>query len=398
MIVPYKHQEELSNEALEIIREHAIVYLAMEERTGKTITAILVAEKSAASNVLIVTKKKAEKDWKSTLADMQLTKRYTLTTYHQLHNLPVAAYDLVLLDESHNYISSFPKPGQIWKQLKPICKNKPIVYISATPHAQGLQQLFHQFALSAWSPWYKHTNFYSWFSVYGKPYTMEINGINVPQYTKLTDDKVVYDCVKHLFITKTRQELGFEHEPEDKLHWITLAENTTAVYNQLIKDELIELSVGLLVCDNKSKMRTSLHQLEGGTIKIDDKYFVLGNTEKVQYILDNFGDNESLVIMYNFKAELTKLQMYFKKALLLQATSFAEGVDLSGYDDLVIYSQDYSTARHTQRRARQANKNRDKPITVHFLLVKRGISEQVYKTVSVNKKNYVDSTYSRAFL
>ena len=398
MIVPYKHQEELSDEALEIIREHAIVYLAMEERTGKTITAILVAEKSAASNVLIVTKKKAEKDWKSTLADMQLAKRYTLTTYHQLHNLPVAAYDLVLLDESHNYISSFPKPGQIWKQLKPICKNKPIVYISATPHAQGLQQLFHQFALSAWSPWYKHTNFYSWFGMYGKPYTMEINGINVPQYTKLTDDKVVYDCVKHLFITKTRQELGFEHEPEDKLHWIDLAENTTAVYNQLIKDELIELSAGLLVCDNKSKMRTSLHQLEGGTIKIDDKYFVLGNTEKVKYILDNFGDNESLVIMYNFKAELTKLQMHFKKALLLQATSFAEGVDLSGYDDLVIYSQDYSTARHTQRRARQANKNRDKPITVHFLLVKRGISEQVYKTVSVNKKNYVDSTYSRAFL
>lgn len=398
MIVPYVHQEEVSDDGLEIIRENAIVYLAMEERTGKTIGALLVAEKSAATRILIVTKKKAEADWKKVLADDLWTKQYVLTTYHQLHNLTPQPFDLILLDESHNYISSFPKPGKIWKQLRPICKGKPIVYISATPHAQGLQMLYHQFALSSWSPWYKHSNFYSWFQMYGKPYTIEINGINVPQYDKLADNKVVYDCVKHLFITKTRSELGFEQEPEDQLHWIELADNTKQVYNILLKDELIELSVGMLVCDNRSKMRTSLHQLEGGTIKIDNNYFVLANDEKVQYILEHFGDREDLVIMYNFKAELTKLQAVFKKALILQATSYAEGVDLHKYSDIVIYSQDYSTARHTQRRARQCNMERDTPIIVHFLLVKKGISEQVYKTVSVNKRNYVDSTYKREFL
>lgn len=398
MIVPRQYQEELSNDALEILRENAIVYFAMEERTGKTIAALCTAEKSAAQRILIVTKKKAEADWKKVLADSLWTKKYVLTTYHQLHNLQPQPFDLILLDESHNYISSFPKPGKIWKQLRPICKGKPIIYISATPHAQGLQMLYHQFALSSWSPWYKHANFYSWFQMYGKPYTIEINGINVPQYTKLANEQVVYDCVKHLFLTKTRSELGFEHEPEDKIHWVELGDNVKQVYNILLKDEMIELSVGTLVCDNASKMRTSLHQIEGGTIKIDSNYFVLGNNEKVQYILDNFGDREDLVIMYNFKAELTKLNKFFKKALILQATSFAEGVDLHKYKDLVIYSQDYSTARHTQRRARQCNMERNTPIIVHYLLVNKGISSQVYKTVSVNKKNYVDSTYKREFL
>lgn len=398
MITPYQHQEDISNDGLEIIRENAIIYLAMEERTGKTITALLIAEKSAATRILVITKKKAEADWKKVLADDLWTKQYVLTTYHQLHNLVPQPFDLVLLDESHNYISSFPKPGKIWKQLKPICKGKPLIYISATPHAQGLQMLYHQFALSSWSPWYKHSNFYSWFQTYGAPYNIEINGINVPQYDKLADNKVVYDCVKHLFLTKTRSELGFEQEPEDQIHWIELADNTKQVYNILAKDELIELSVGMLVCDNKSKMRTSLHQLEGGTIKIDNNYFILANDEKVQYILEHFGDREDLVIMYNFKSELVKLQKVFKKALILQATSYAEGVDLHKYSDIVIYSQDYSTARHTQRRARQCNMERDTPIIVHFLLVKKGISEQVYKTVSVNKRNYVDSTYKREFL
>lgn len=398
MITPYEHQEELSNDALEVLRENAIVYLAMEERTGKTITALMAAEKSAAQRILVITKKKAEVDWKKVLADPLWTKQYVLTTYHQIHSLQPQPFDLILLDESHNYISSFPKPGKIWKQLKPVCKGKPIIYISATPHAQGLQMLFHQFALSSWSPWYKHSNFYSWFQMYGKPYTIEINGIKIPQYTKLANEQTVYDCVKHLFIAKTRGELGFEQEPEDKIHWVELNNNVKQVYNVLLKNEMIELSVGTLICDSRSKMRTALHQIEGGTIKINKDYFVLDNNEKVQYILDNFGDREDLVIMYNFKSELTKLQKVFKKALILQATSFAEGVDLHKYKDLVIYSQDYSTARHTQRRARQCNMERDTPIIVHYLLVHKGISAQVYKTVSVNKKNYVDSTYKREFL
>jgi len=152
----------------------------------------------------------------------------------------------------------------------------------------------------------------------------------------------------------------------------------------------------MLVCDTSPKLRTSLHQLEGGTIKIDDDRFVLANNEKVDFIKHKFGDSDSLVIMYNYIAEKEKLEAAFKHAKVLQATSYAEGVDLHEYDDLVIYSQDFSTARHTQRRARQCNQKRTKPITVHYLLVKGGISAQVYKTVSLNKKNFVDSVFTRS--
>ncbi len=102
--------------------------------------------------------------------------------------------------------------------------------------------------------------------------------------------------------------------------------------------------------------------------------------------------------MYNYIAEGTKLNEIFSNARILQATSYAEGVDLSSHKNLVIYSQDFSTARHTQRRARQANKKRQHPITVHYLLVKDGLSEQVYKTVSLNKKNFVDSRFDRKYL
>ena len=390
---PYAHQEELSDQALDILRENMIVYLAMEERTGKTLTAILVAEKSAAKNILVITKKKALKGWEETLAAFDHSKSYTVTNYHQAHKV-VHKYDLVLLDESHNYISSFPKPSSMWKQLKLLLAKSPLVYISATPHAQGPQMLFHQFALSSWSPWRKYTNFYQWFRVYGKPYELKINGLPIRQYDKC-DEAAIMGCVDHLFICKTRTELGFEHEPEDVVHTISLDKSTKALYNELMEHEIAPIGDRMLVCDTGSKLRVSLHMLEGGVAKIDNDYLVLDNQEKIDYVLDRFGDNSDTVIMYNYKAELTKLELVFKQSLLLQATSYAEGVDLSNYSNLVIYSQDFSTARHTQRRARQCNMQRKDQIRVHYLLVKGGLSSQVYKTVTVNKRNFVDSVFNK---
>ena len=58
----------------------------------------------------------------------------------------------------------------------------------------------------------------------------------------------------------------------------------------------------------------------------------------------------------------------------------------------------FSTAQYTQRRARQANMNRKTAIKVHFILVKGAISEQVYNTVAINKKNFVDKYYVRGIL
>jgi hypothetical protein len=395
LMTPWPEQVDLANKVYAVLKAKGLAYLAAEERTGKTLAAILVAEKTPAKTVLVVTKKKPMVDWIKTVEAYDSKLDIKVTNYHNAHKADRA--DLVILDEAHNYISSFPKPGLIWKQLKPLCKHVPILYLSATPYAQGPQMLYHQFALSSYSPWKLYPTFYSWFKTFGEPYQIEINSMAVNQYDRCKVDFAIA-CVEDLFVTATRKSLGFTQEPTDKLHYIELNDNTKAVYNEVIEHEIVELSVGWLVCDTNSKLRYSLHQLEGGTIKIDNLYYVLANQEKADYILEHFGDTENLVIMYNYKAEKEKLSVLFKHATILQATSYAEGIDLHQYDDLVIYSQDFSTARHTQRRARQANRNRKTPIVVHHLLVKKGLSEQVYKTVSVNKKNFVDSVFERDLL
>lgn len=394
---PYKHQVELAKTAYDILAEHMIVYLAMEERTGKTLTAILACEQSKLKNLLVITKKGAVKGWADTLAKFKHAKTYTVTNYHQAYKLNPDDYDGVLLDEAHNYISGFPKASKMHGEIVQLTAGKPIIYMSATPHAQGAHLLYHQFKLSTWSPFKKWKTAYSWFRDFGIPDTVYLAGRQQETYKKSRYEDVMVYC-EHLFVRATRQELGFEYEPTDVLHYITLGDTTKQVYNILTKKRIIELNGRLLDCDSIMKLRTSLHMLEGGVAKIDSDYLVLGNREKLDYIKTNWPDQSKLVIMYQYKAEKAKLEAEFPDAQILQATSFAEGVDLSDKEHLVIYSQDFSTARHSQRRARQANMARGTEIKVHFLLVKKGISEEVYKTVSENKVNYIDSMFKEKLL
>jgi len=175
-MTPYPHQERIAQEAYNILGRYGLVYLAMEERTGKSLTAIRLAEISSRTRVLIITKKKALGGWNETLGAYRGdgSTHFTVLNYHAVHkahktpagkrvyklNIKPEDYDLIILDEAHNYLSTYPKPGVIWKSVKKLCKGLPLIYLSATPYAESLSQLYNQLALSNWSPFRAYANFY----------------------------------------------------------------------------------------------------------------------------------------------------------------------------------------------------------------------------------------------
>ena len=406
---PWDSQIQGAKEGYEILKKHSIVYFAWEERTGKSLTALLIAEEANVIKVLIITKKGKPSDgWLQLLDEFPHNKIYKVTTYHQLHKLEDTDWDLIIIDEAHNYISSIPYKSKIWKQCRILTKDKPIIYLSATPNAQTFGQLYHQLALSNWSPFWAYSTYKKWHLKYGEPYKVYLYKKQVDMFDKVKDARVEAET-KHLFVTMSRKELGFEHEPEDVLHYIQLTDSTRALYNYVLKHKVYEVRENVYIeYDTKTKLRFGLHMLEGGTLKrsypvlnskgnpmMTSEPVILGNTEKIDYIKEKWGDTDRVAIMYHYQAERIKLEDHFKRAEILQAATNAEGVDLMHIEHLIIYSQDWSTAKHTQRRARQANKMRQTAINVHFLLVKDGVSEEVYDTVFKNKCNYVDSYFMR---
>ena len=59
MVELRKYQKEVVKEGLEILKEHKILCLSMEVRTGKTLTSLSLAEEYGAKSVLFISKKKA---------------------------------------------------------------------------------------------------------------------------------------------------------------------------------------------------------------------------------------------------------------------------------------------------------------------------------------------------
>ena len=141
------------------------------------------------------------------------------------------------------------------------------MYLSATPNAQTYAQLFNQLALSDWSPFWKYTTYKAWHADYGIPYTQYLYKQKVDMWDRVKDD-IVKAKTEHLFVTMTRKELGFEHEPEDVIHWIKLSDKTKALYNYVLKHKVYEVRPDVYIeYDTKTKLRFGLHMLEGGTLK-----------------------------------------------------------------------------------------------------------------------------------
>lgn len=382
------HQVEGAEWALSTLRQHALAYLAWEERTGKTGTAILTMENSTLETCLIVTKKKAIPGWEEAIAMFPTTKQYTVINYESVHKVK-GKFDLIILDEAHHAISGMPKPSLAWKRVFPLCKGKPILYLSATPYAEHMGLIYHQLKLSTWTP-LKSRSFYDFHRVYGIP---DIAYTPTPRetYKKYDNDKIL-TFIKHLFNFKTRSDVGIEHEPSVLVKIVRLDKLTKDRMKDWVRDRLLTIGDETIPNDSPGKARSVHYQLEGGTLK--DVGFI--STEKIRYIKENY-DVSKIAIMAHFILERELLERELPGVRILSSDGDAEGVDLSMIEKLLVYSMSDKTSKYTQRLARQANHNRNTPIVVDILVGDApGIGMNIYKAVALKKENFVKASYEQA--
>ena len=92
------YQKEISKKATGILNHYKFVYLAMEVRTGKTLTSLDIANNFLRiHNVLFITKKKAISSIEEDYEKLQPTYSIKVTNYEQLHNIDKRAWDVVIV-------------------------------------------------------------------------------------------------------------------------------------------------------------------------------------------------------------------------------------------------------------------------------------------------------------
>lgn len=388
------HQKEGGDWALETMRKYGMAYIIWKERTRKTGAALWATEHSKAEGILIITKFRALDGWREHLEKHELIKEYHLVNYESAHKIN-CNYQLVILDEAHHAISGFPKKSNTFKTIKKLVGNRAVLYMSATPYAEHRGLLYHQFAVSNYSPFRRFRNAYEFFRVYGIPHMVRTPNGLIERYKKFKDDAIIHDCL-HLFNFMDWKDVGISVEPVIRPVVVKPNTETLRLVNTWVKDRVLSIGDDV-VGDSIMKMRVVHQQIEGGTIKLSDGHYRIHKIpEKVQYILDNY-DLGKIVIMANFVAERMMLEKLLPGVRILSADGHAEGVDLSGEDKLIIYSMSHKTSKHSQRIARQVNHDRKDPIIVDILVMASPlIGMDIYQSVQEKKENFDKYSYLRS--
>jgi superfamily II DNA or RNA helicase len=392
------YQTKISAEAVEILRNKHIVYLAMEVRTGKSLTALNTAQLFAAKRVLFLTKKKAISSIQWDYDNFGFTFDLTIINDESLH-LVNGEFDLVIHDEHHRF-GAFPKPNATAKEFKKRFSKLPMIFLSGTPTPESYSQWFHQFWVSDYSPYKNYANFYKWAAEYVDIKEKRLGYAVVKDYSNAKEN-LIRRSTRPYIITFTQKEAGFTTSVNEMVLECEMQPITYEVIRRLKKDLIVRNGQGQVILgDTGVKLMQKVHQLSSGTCKFEDGTSKVIDGSKAKFIKEKF-KGEKIAIFYKFKAEWDALLQVFgadyltnsveefdatDKNIALQIVSGREGVSLKNAKYLVYYNIDFSATSYWQSRDRMTTMQRQEN-EVFWIFSKGGIEYDIYKTVQ-QKKDY----------
>ena len=384
------------------------VYLAMEVRTGKTLTSLGIASEVNPKNVLFVTKKKAI----SSIEDdyQLLNPSFNLTTinYESIHKIPNTQWDVIICDEAHS-MGAFPKPSKRAKQVKLLIQgcNPYVILLSGTPTPESFSQMYHQVYGIPNNPFSKYKNFYRFSDDYVRVVVKPIGGLQIRDYSK-GHENIIHKMQPYT-INFSQKNAGFKVETIEEILYVSLQESTYELANKLKKHLVVEGNTEVLMGDTPVKLMSKLHQIYSGTVKFESGNSMVLDLSKAKFIKNKFA-NKKIAIFYKFKEELnaikevygetisTELSVFKEtdKNIALQIVSGREGISLKEANALVYYNIDFSATSYWQSRDRMTTKNRLKN-NVYWIFSDKGIENKIYKAVT-RKKDYTLKHFKRDFL
>jgi superfamily II DNA or RNA helicase len=392
------YQTKISAEAVEILRNKHIVYLAMEVRTGKSLTALNTAQLYGAKNVLFLTKKKAISSIQWDYDNFGFKFDLTIINDESLH-LVKGEFDLIIHDEHHRF-GAFPKPNATAKEFKKRFSKLPMIFLSGTPTPESYSQWYHQFWVSDYSPYKNYANFYKWAAEYVDIKEKRLGYAVVKDYSNAKENQVRRSTRPYI-ITFTQKEAGFTTSVNEMVLECEMQPITYEVIRRLKKDLIVRNGQGQVILgDTGVKLMQKTHQLSSGTCKFEDGTSKVIDDSKARFIKEKF-KGEKIAIFYKFKAEWDALLQVFgadyltnsveefdatDKNIALQIVSGREGVSLKNAKYLVYYNIDFSATSYWQSRDRMTTMQRQEN-EVFWIFSKGGIEYDIYKTVQ-QKKDY----------
>tara|TARA_R110002051_G_scaffold222223_1_gene285837 strand:- start:48 stop:1274 length:1227 start_codon:yes stop_codon:yes gene_type:complete len=391
------YQIQIIESGVNIIKTHGFLYLAMEVRIGKTITALGILGELYLDSILFVTKKKAIGSIVDDYNKLKPRFKLEVINYESLHKVE-GKFDGVVFDEAHN-MAKFPKPSKRAKEAKLIVKkNNPfIILMSGTPTPESYSQMYHQVYMCPNNPFNYYTNFYKFSKDYVDVFEKRINSLTIRDYSRGKDS--IIKAMQPYTVRYSQKEAGFKVKTTEQVIHVKMKPLTYHLAKTLKNKRVIKGKEETVLADTAVKLMSKLHQLFSGTVKFEDGNAKVLDTSKAEAIKRKF-KNMKIGIFYKFKAELDALKCVYgddltttldefnesDKSIALQIVSGREGISLKLADCLVYYNIDFSATSYWQSRDRMTTKDRLEN-KVYWIFSKGGIEDKIYRAVT-KKKDY----------
>lgn len=402
------YQQEIINQSMNILSTGTFVYLAMEVRTGKTLTSLGICQRLNPKRVLFLTKKKAissvQRDYEALSPDYLIE----VINYESAHKREFQWFDVLILDEAHG-LGAFPKPSGRAKLAKDlVAKASKVILLSGTPTPESYSQIYHQVFGIKGNPFRNYKNFYQFAKDYVRVSSKIINGFAVNDYS---DGKTeILDRMRPYMINYTQKEAGFVVNTVEIVLNCEMSHDTHVIVNKLKRDLVLDFGNGNVVLgDTSVKLMTKIHQIASGTVKTEDGAYLITDLSKAKFIFEFFKGTK-IGIFYKFKSEFDLLKSVYKdhltidldefnstdKNIALQIVSGREGISLKNAEALVYFNIDFSATSYWQSRDRMTTIDRLNS-KVYWIFSDIGIEKRIYDAVS-KKKDYTLSHFKKDFL
>ena len=277
------YQDEIAKKATKILKECGFVYLSMEVRTGKTITALETAYNFGAKKVLFITKKKAFSSIMSDYKEMWYEFDIYIINKESLHTIEDNDFDVIIIDEAHG-LAAFPKASKYQKDIRKRFSKVPMIFLSGTPTPESFSQWYHQLQVTDKSPFKHYTNFYKWANDYVNVTEQNLGYARVKVY-KDGKEQLILKSVQPYIITFTQAQAGFTSEVNEHILECRMEDITYDIIKRLKRDKIVQGKSGLILGDTGVKLLQKVHQLSSGTCKFEDGTSMVIDYSKAKFII-----------------------------------------------------------------------------------------------------------------
>tara|TARA_Y100000033_G_scaffold8224_5_gene7306 strand:- start:2409 stop:3638 length:1230 start_codon:yes stop_codon:yes gene_type:complete len=403
-----EYQKDIIQKGLGVIKKSRFLYLSMEVRTGKTLTAMGIADLLPVKSMLFITKKKAISSIQYDYDMLEPGYDLQVINYESLHKIDTTGVDIVVCDEAHS-MGAFPKPSKRAKMVREIIskRNPYVILLSGTPTPESYSQMYHQVYGIPTNPFAEYKNFYRFADDYVRVYSRRINGFMTNDYSRAKE--TVLDQMKPYTISYSQKEAGFKSSIQEEVMRVRMNPITYSMCNRLKKNLVVEGDTEVILADTSVKLMQKLHQMYSGTVKFESGNSMVFDNSKAEFIKSTFS-GKKIGIFYKFKEELNAIKNVFgddicteldefnstNKSIALQIVSGREGISLRNADYIVYYNIDFSATSYWQSRDRMTTKDRMNN-KVYWIFSENGIEDKIYRAVC-KKKDYTIRHFEKDLL